>query len=71
MCQELWRDYATAISDHIRLDSKFRLATLEGDSVRTRLLSVQRDDAARERARIKDLITQHDARFHRTEAAQA
>jgi hypothetical protein len=36
-CRRLWRDYAGAISAHIQLDSKLKLAALTGDDATIRV----------------------------------
>jgi hypothetical protein len=63
-CQRLWREYAVATTNHIRLDSKLRLAALERDLEGIRMLTIEVETAERERAASRDVLRRHEAEAH-------
>jgi hypothetical protein len=68
-CQRLWRDYSHATTDHIRLDSKLRLAALERDSERIAGLTLRVEAAELARSAARDAIRKHEAELHATSEA--
>jgi hypothetical protein len=66
-CCRLWREFASATIEHIRLDNKLRIATFQGNAPEK--LTKQTESAAAERARSKQAISQHQKRAHPGEGA--
>lgn len=63
-CERLWRDYAHATTEHIRILGKQRIIHLQGDKEGARTMDpdLAAADAARTAAR--DTIRQHEALAH-------
>lgn len=60
-CTRLWLEYAAATTEHIRLDSKFRLAVLERNVGSITLLKPQVESAERLRNELRVAIRKHEA----------
>ena len=69
-CQRLWREYALGTTEHIRLDSKLRLAALEHDEEKIRTLTPEVERAEETRYTLRRAIREHDVKTH-MEAASA
>ncbi len=63
-CQRLWRDYAAATTEHIRLDGKLRLAALDFDHEQVALLTPQSEAAGNSRKKTREAIRQHERNEH-------
>jgi hypothetical protein len=69
-CQRLWHNYSAATTDHIRLDSKLRLAALERDYGQIERLTPDVEAAERKRNNLREAIASHDRSAH-TKATNA
>jgi len=60
-CQSLWQEYASATTEHIRLDSKLRLAALSHEQEGIPPLTKQVESAGALRESTREAIRQHEA----------
>ena len=63
-CQRLWREYASATTDHIRSDYKLRLATLERVHEATMQLTPGVDAAEKNRSDLRTGLAEHENAAH-------
>lgn len=63
-CQRLWRVYALATFEHIRLDSKLRLYALEHDIEKIQKLTFLVESAEVARAVGREAVRKHEAAAH-------
>jgi hypothetical protein len=70
-CQRLWQEYARATTDHIRLDSKLRVAALSRDQDAILTLTHQVESAEERREWAREAIRKHEATPHATADAAA
>jgi hypothetical protein len=63
-CIRLWREYATATTDHIGLEGKMRIAMIAHDSARVALLSPQVAGADVKRTAARNAIEVHERHAH-------
>ena len=60
-CHSLWQEYASATTEHIRLDSKLRLAALSHEQEGIPPLTKQVESAGALRESTREAIRQHEA----------
>jgi len=60
-CHSLWQEYASATTEHIRLDSKLRLAALSHEREVIPALTQQVETAGALRESTREAIRQHEA----------
>jgi hypothetical protein len=63
-CVRLWREYAAATTEHIRLEGKLRIAELSYDAERVAVLRPQVQEASRLRAAARSSISTHEQAAH-------
>jgi hypothetical protein len=59
-CHRLWQEYAKATTDHIRFDSKLRVAALSHDPEAIRVLTHQVEGAEEQREWAGETIRKHE-----------
>jgi hypothetical protein len=70
-CQRLWQEYSRATTDHIRLDSKLRLAALSYDQEGILVLTRQVEGAEEQREWAREAIRKHEATHETTHVEDA
>ena len=70
-CQRLWREYGAATAEHIKLDSKVRLAVLERNYESADLLIIETEKAGESRMLLRAVIREHEAVAHGKTAENA
>jgi len=70
-CQRLWQEYARTTTDHIRLDSKLRIAALSHDPEAIQVLTRQVEGAEEQREWTREAIRKHEASGHAIQDAAA
>lgn len=70
-CRALWNEYASALTTHIQLDNKLKLATLEGDHRKAQSLQPRLEEAGAKRVLVRGIIREHDLLVHGEAAAVA
>jgi hypothetical protein len=71
-CIRLWREYATATTDHIALEGKLRIAVIAHDSARVAAISPEVGQAGLKRSAARDAIKAHEQDAHPSaDAAEA
>lgn len=68
-CRALWNEYASAVTAHIHVDNKLKLATLEGDQRKAQSLQSRLDKAQATRILVRGSIREHDMLAHGEAAA--
>lgn len=63
-CQRLWREYSSATTAHIKLESQFNVAAISHDESTVIRLTPDVEDAARARTAARQLIRAHEAVAH-------
>jgi len=64
LCIRLWRAFADATMEHIRLDNELRIATLQGDVARIADLTPKCEAAGRHRSNAREATKCHKAEAH-------
>jgi len=64
ICEGLWREYATATNDHIRIEGKVKAAALRGEDEALLILTNELETAAQARVTIREAIKRHDTEAH-------
>jgi hypothetical protein len=67
----LWQEYARATTDHIRLDSKLRLAALSHDQAAIVVLTHEVESAEEQREWTREAIRKHEATHEATHVEDA
>lgn len=65
-CRRLWREYASATTEHIRSDNKLRLAALEHNYEAVERLTPDTDTAGKNRSDLRKAIADHESTAHIT-----
>ena len=65
-CTRLWREYAYATNEHLRLDNKLQLAGLEHDHEKIQKLTPGVRDSCERRIALRKQIADHEAKAHNT-----
>jgi hypothetical protein len=63
-CARLWRAYASATGEHIRLEDKFKRAALAYDAVALARLTVECEKAAQARQDARQALRDHEGEEH-------
>ena len=63
-CQRLWREHASATTEHIRSDNKLRLAALEHDYEAIERLTPGVDSAEKNRSNLRTALADHENAAH-------
>lgn len=63
-CQRLWREYAEATTEHIRLDGKLKLAVLERNRLTIPSLTADVENALQRKSASRGAIRQHESSIH-------
>jgi hypothetical protein len=69
-CRRLWREYADATTEHIRLGSKLQLAAMGSETEAIGILTPQLESAAEKRQLSREAIRGHEGQ-HGREVASA
>jgi hypothetical protein len=59
-CRRLWREYAFATTDHVRLGNNLQLAALKRDTEAIGILTPQVESAAEKRQSSREAIREHE-----------
>jgi len=70
-CDRLWREYASATVEHVRLESKLRLAALCHEDEKIEALTLDAEQAGITRRGWLDSIRKHEATHDSVGVAQA
>lgn len=63
-CQGLWREYASATTEHIQSDNKLRFAALERDYEAIKQLTPGTDAAEKNRSDLRTALADHENAAH-------
>ena len=64
ICEGLWREYATATNDHIRIEGKVKAAALRGEDGALPVLTNELENAAQARVTVREAIKRHETEAH-------
>ena len=64
VCTRLWDEYAEAISEHLKLDNKLRLARLSAEPEITQELTQSVTKSSQKRMALREQIGVHDVELH-------
>jgi hypothetical protein len=68
-CQRLWREYAFATTDHVRLGNNLQLAALKCDREAIAILTPQLESAAEKRQSSREVFRGHETQHSRVATA--
>ena len=68
-CQRLWREYAFATTDHVRLGNNLQLAALKCDIAAIAILTPQLESAAEKRQSSRKAFRGHETQHSRVATA--
>ena len=68
-CSRLWREFAAATTEHIRLENKLQLAALQCDLDGIAILTPQVEAAAEKRQSLREGIRWHEAQHEQATTA--
>jgi hypothetical protein len=68
-CQRLWREYAFATTDHVRLGNNLLLAALKCDRETIAILTAQLESAAEKRQSSREAFRGHETQHGRAATA--